>query len=128
MRKIAVDTDVMIDFFQGQKQAADFVLSNRPSILISAVVVVELCAGFRGGDERSKIEEFIARARVIPLTAQIAMMAGFYLRQYSKSHGIGIADAIVAATAEEQNAELKTLNVRHYPMFEALKPAYRMAR
>ena len=36
-----------------------------------------------------------------------------------------IADAILAATAEAENAELKTLNTRHYPMLKGLKPAYK---
>ena len=34
-------------------------------------------------------------------------------------------DAIIAATATGEDAELKTLNTRHYPMFKGLKPAYR---
>ena len=42
-----------------------------------------------------------------------------------KSHGLGLAGAIVAATADAEGADLKTLNVKHYPMFKGLKPAYR---
>ena len=34
-------------------------------------------------------------------------------------------DAIIAATAEAERADLKTLNVKHYPMIKGLKPAYR---
>ncbi|TFG89271.1 MAG: type II toxin-antitoxin system VapC family toxin, partial [Hyphomicrobiales bacterium] len=41
-----------------------------------------------------------------------------------KSHGVGLADAIIAATADSENAELKTLNVKHYPMFKGLTPPY----
>jgi predicted nucleic acid-binding protein len=37
---------------------------------------------------------------------------------------MGLADAILAATAEAENAELKTLNTNHYPMFRNLRPAY----
>ena len=44
---------------------------------------------------------------------------------YGKAHGVGIADAIVAATATTEDAELKTLNVKHYPMLRNLEPAYR---
>jgi len=42
-----------------------------------------------------------------------------------KSHGVGLADAILAATAEVENAELKTLNTKHYPMLKGLRPAYK---
>ena len=39
-------------------------------------------------------------------------------------HGVGLADAMLAATAEAENAELKTLNTKHYPMFKGLRPTY----
>jgi predicted nucleic acid-binding protein len=48
-----------------------------------------------------------------------------FKRDYGKSHGVGLADAIIAATCEAENADLKTLNVKHYPMIEGLIPAYR---
>jgi predicted nucleic acid-binding protein len=35
------------------------------------------------------------------------------------------ADALLAATAESENARLKTLNTRNYPMFKNLSPAYK---
>jgi len=35
-----------------------------------------------------------------------------------------LADAIIAATATLENASLKTLNTKHYPMFKGLAPAY----
>jgi predicted nucleic acid-binding protein len=47
------------------------------------------------------------------------------LREAAGIWKIGIADAILAATAEKENAELKTLNVKHYPMIKGLKPAYK---
>ena len=33
-------------------------------------------------------------------------------------------DVIIAATADSENAELQTLNTKHYPMFENLTPPY----
>jgi predicted nucleic acid-binding protein len=60
----------------------------------------------------------------MPVTADVARAAGLHRRDYCKSHGVGLADAIIAATAETSAAELKTLNTKHYPMFEGLKPPY----
>jgi len=71
------------------------------------------------------LDNFISIFRVVPFTREIARLGGLYKRDFSKSHGVGLADAILAATAEVEKAELKTLNVKHYPMFQALKPAYR---
>ena len=63
--------------------------------------------------------------RVVPVSGEIAKKGGLYKRDYGKSHGVGLADAILAATAEVENAELKTLNTKHYPMLKGLRPAYK---
>ena len=39
---------------------------------------------------------------------EIWKAGGFYKRDYGKSHGEGLADAILAATAEAENADLRT--------------------
>ena len=39
-----------------------------------------------------------------------------YLARYSRSHGVRIADALVAAAASVAGLRLWTLNRRHYPM------------
>ena len=46
-------------------------------------------------------------------------------RDYAKSHGVGLADSIIAATCKSENTALKTLNAKHYPMMKGLKPAYK---
>ena len=35
-----------------------------------------------------------------------------------------LADAIPAATVENEKAELETLNMKHYPMLKGLSPAF----
>jgi len=47
-----------------------------------------------------------------------------YRRDYGKSHGVGIADAIIAALAKDLNAKLATLNKKHYPMLQAIEVPY----
>ena len=45
-------------------------------------------------------------------------------RDFGKPHGVGITDVVLAATADSGNAELKTLNVKHYATFRGLRSAY----
>jgi predicted nucleic acid-binding protein len=71
------------------------------------------------------IKEIISLFHVVSPTAEIATLGGLYKRDFGKSHGVGLADAILAATAEVEKAKLKTLNVKYYPMFMILKPAYK---
>jgi predicted nucleic acid-binding protein len=70
------------------------------------------------------LEELVSLFRVVPVDGEIAKKGGLYKRDYGKSHSVGLADAILAATAEAENAELKTLNIKHYPMLKGLRPAY----
>jgi len=79
----------------------------------------------KGDAERTALEKFVSLFRVIPVTFDIAKAGGLYKHDYDKSHSVGLADAIIAATAEAEKAELKTLNIKHYPMIKGLKPAYR---
>ncbi len=105
-----------------------YVESNADRIILSSIVVAELYAGVRGGKddrERTVLENFLSLFRVVPVSRDIAKLGGLYKRDYGRSHGVGIADAILAATATLEDAEMKTLNVRHYPMLEDLEPAYR---
>ncbi len=80
-------------------------------------------AGVRDG-EREKLDEFVSLFPVLPITSEIAKNGGLLKRDYHRSHGVGLADALMAATAIKQNAELKTLNTKRYPMLKGLKPPY----
>jgi predicted nucleic acid-binding protein len=120
-----VDTDVLIDFLRGYNKAILFIEKFSSQIILSPIVVAELYAGVKGTDELTVFDNFISQFRVIPITSEIAKLGGLYKRDFNKSHGVGLADAILAATAENEKAELKTLNVKHYPMIRGLKPAYK---
>jgi predicted nucleic acid-binding protein len=87
-------------------------------------VVAELYAGVKGDAEHAALDAFVSLFRVVPVTHALAQSGGLLKRDYGKSHEVGLADAIVAATAQAENAELKTLNTKHYPMLKGLRPAY----
>ena len=120
-----VDTDVMLDFLRGYNKAISFIEKFSSQIVLSPLVVAELYAGVKGANELAILDNFISHFRVIPITSEIAKVGALCKRDFGKSHGVGIADAILAATAEKEKAELKTLNVKHYPMIKGLKPAYK---
>jgi len=124
-RSILVDTDVLVDFLRGHSKAVAFVNANSARIILSSIVVAELYAGVKGDAEQAALENFISLFRVVPVSTEIAKVGGLYKHNYGKSHGVGLADAILAATAEAENAELKTLNTKHYPMLKGLSPAYK---
>lgn len=124
--KPLVDTDVWIDFLRGRQGAHKFVRALPDETAISAVSVGELYAGVREGTERDALAMLIASLDVIDVTTRVAERGGLIRRDFGKSHGVGLNDALIAATAIEHGLRLCTLNVKHYPAVPArqLRRAY----
>jgi hypothetical protein len=116
-KPILVDTDILVDFLRGGKEAVEFIRIHSQEIILSSIVVAELYAGVKGAQEETTLDDFISLFRVVPVTAEIAKTGGLTKRDFGKSHGLGLADAIMAATAQAENADLRTLNIRHFPCF-----------
>ncbi len=124
-KAILTDTDVLVDFLRGSDKAIAFIDEFSSRMILSPIVVAELYAGVKGDDELSVLDNFVSLFRIVGIDSEIAKAGGLYKRDFGKSHGVGLADAIIAATADKEDAALKTLNVVHYPMFKGLKPAYK---
>jgi predicted nucleic acid-binding protein len=84
------------------------------------LTVAELFAGVREGKDRKSLETL----QVVPLDEETAKLGGLWLRDYSKSHGVGLADALIAATAKLQGCTLVTLNTKHFPMLTTILSPY----
>lgn len=75
----------------------------------------EIYAGVRHGEIHATEAFFAARGEVA-LDARIGRLAGAYLARYARSHGLELADALVAAAASASGLVLWTLNRKHFPM------------
>ena len=124
LKPVLFDTDVMVDFLRGHSKAVALVKRHAGAVSLSSIVVAELYAGVKGHRELSTLGDLITFCRVVPVTSEIARAGGLYKRDFGKSHGVGLADAIIAATAETENIDLMTLNVKHFPMIKGLEPPY----
>ncbi|HZH31742.1 MAG TPA: type II toxin-antitoxin system VapC family toxin [Pyrinomonadaceae bacterium] len=122
--RLLIDTDVLIDYLRGRAEAVSYLESLTEPLLISAMTVAELHAGVREGAERIALEQFLSVFTVIPVNDVIAANGGLIRRDYGKSHGVGLADAIIASTAEFSKAELVTLNKKHFPTLSNIVTPY----
>ena len=92
--------------------------------MISVITVAELYSGVREGDERQALGDFLTVFELIPLDEIVAAKGGLYRRDYGKSHNVGLADALIAATAETKNTTLVTLNQKHFSMLNSVTVPY----
>ena len=122
--KSLVDTDVLIDYLRGHPKAVEYLEANVNEVAISAVSVAELFQGVREGQERQKLSTTLSALVVLPLTEEIAEVAGLYRRDFRVSTGCGLADCMIAATAAHHGLELVTLNGKHFTMLERVTTPY----
>ena len=117
-----VDTDVAIDFLRKREYAQKLLghWAEEGLLAISTLTHLEIYQGMKAGEERAT-SAFLDGLISVPVDVPIARRAGSTLGELrSKGVTVGIADAIIAATALQLNTPLLTNNVEHYP-FKELK-------
>lgn len=119
-----VDTDVLVDFLRGREEAVGFLESAEAPLLVSAITVAELFAGCRTEAEGARLETFLGAFEVLPVEADIAAAGGRHRAKHGPAHGTGLADALIAATADAAAARLVTRNRRHFPMLDDVLVPY----
>ena len=121
---VLLDTNILVDYLRRHRLSMEYVdrLNRKPSV--SIVTVAELFAGASSQREEKKISILLDGLHVLAANSDVAKRAGAFVRLYRASHDVGLADALIAATAEHHRLDLATLNVKHFPMFKRLKPAY----
>jgi len=123
--RLLVDTDVLVEYLRGRTEAGEWLESQDADLMVSAITVAELFAGIKGERERQILDRFLAALAVLPATGEVGRLAGQYRRDYGRSHGTGLADALIAATAAVSGSLLATFNRHHFPMLPEIVVPYR---
>ncbi|MEK7274093.1 MAG: type II toxin-antitoxin system VapC family toxin [Candidatus Desantisbacteria bacterium] len=124
MNKSLVETTILIDYFRRLQKAIDCLesLRNKESvILVPRIVSAELFFGCRNIHEEREIEKFLSSYVVTTdISVEIMKKSAELKRIYGKSYECGLIDMLIASTALIENAELVTLNIKHFQMIEQL--------
>ncbi len=117
-----IDTDILIDAGRGVQDAITCLqrLAQQSSLAVSTVTQMELIVGCRNKMELHDLEIFLRRFQLLKITEQISDRAVSLLQQYRLSHGLLIADALIAATAMEHNQPFITKNQRDFRFLTGL--------
>jgi predicted nucleic acid-binding protein len=125
---VLVDTSVIVDHLRNDPRAVDLMtslLASGDRVWAATPTRTEIIAGLRP-HELEPMSLLFALLSWVDVDTAIADAAGELARHYRASHGgIDTVDYLVAAAARSIGASLVTLNVRHFPMFPDLEPAYR---
>ncbi len=120
---LLIDTDILIDYLRDYPPAVEWLEALSVDLILSAINVAEIYSGMRE-PERRKIETLLECFTIIPLDAALAESGGLLRRDFGKSHGTGLADAIIAGTVQKLGCSLATLNQKHFPMLDSVIVPY----
>jgi predicted nucleic acid-binding protein len=126
--RLVLDTSVLIDHLRGRPKAATEIIPHAiargDELWSSYIVRTEVLAGMRAGEETAT-RDLLGLITWVDVDESVSEAAGELGRRFLASHpGIDVADLVVAALADQLDGELKTTNIKHFPMFKGLKRPY----
>ena len=125
--RLVVDADVLIDVFRNVALAIDLLATAQRdgNELVSVTPVrTEVLRG-ASAERLLPVLDLLGTVAWIDVDQELADRAGDHGRRYGRSHpGIQVTDLLLAAAVERIDGQLLTRNVRHFPMFPELRPAY----
>jgi predicted nucleic acid-binding protein len=112
----------MVDILRGHAPAQMWLRELGSAELgVPGLVAMELVQGCRNRAERSKVERLLRRHRLFWPTPHDCERAYSIFSRHHLSHGIGILDALIAATAVGLGVTLVTFNQKHYNVIGSLQ-------
>ena len=117
-----IDTDVLIWYLQGNEKVRR-AIESAGSFDVSAMTWGELMQGMRDKKEVRQLRTQMKRwnAGIIHINENISVRALLLVDDFGLSHSVHFADAIIAATAIEEQQTLLTGNTKHYECIPLLE-------
>ena len=110
-----IDTDVLIWYSKKHQNAIDLI-HRLDTFFISVVTYIEIIQGVRNKKELNTFKKAlgILNVKIFQIDELVSTKAMFLVEQYSLSHSMELADALIGATAVIKQLPLITGNDKHY--------------
>jgi hypothetical protein len=116
------DTDILIWVQRGNAKAALLIEKDNDRQL-SIQSYMELIQGAKNKSQHKYVKNFISEFEftVLPLTENIGHRALIYVEEHSLASNMRSGDAIIAATAIENDMTLVSSNAKHFKVINELQ-------
>ena len=116
------DTDILIWVQRGNEKAAKLIEQDEDRYL-SIQSYMELLQGAKNKVHHKYVKDFISEFEfsILPFTENIGHRALIYVEEYALSSNMRAGDAVIAATAVENNMMLASSNIKHFKVVNELQ-------
>lgn len=119
MSAFLIDTNVFSKIFKGDIKLAKFVEKNES--YVDTTIYIECLQGSKSNREKRVLEKFLQKFPLLPIMPVNSVIAIGLIRKYSNSHGLLLADALIASTALESGLTILTHNIKDFSFIDGLK-------
>ena len=123
MKKVVLDTDIIIDFFRAEigpfSRLIELQNLHAIELYLSSITVMELFTGESSEKNAAQLEEFIEKFRIVTFDKILARFTGELRR--GRKLNLHFADFIIGSTTLWLGAELATRNKKHFQEIPGLK-------
>ena len=122
MRKIVVDSDVVIDYLRARRgvfvSLANLMRKGEAKLFVSTITVVELYAT-DNESQKLTVGGILDEMEIVDLDKELAMEVGEAKSRLGKV--VGLADLIIGVSSIMLGAELATRNKKHFEKIPGLR-------
>ena len=113
-----LDNNVLTQIFKGNQTVTNFVANL--DFGICATVYIEAVQGSISNRQKRQIKKVLDNVPLLLITPEISRRAIKLIDDYSNSYGLLLADALIAASALENNLILITYNIDDFKFIQGL--------
>lgn len=114
-----IDTNVFSKVFRGDSAVKTYIETLNG--VIDATIYIECLQGSKSNREKHTIKTYLNNFPLLPITPKVSERAMELIDKYSNSHGLLLADALIAATALENDLTVLTYNIDDFKFIQDLK-------
>lgn len=113
------DTNIFSRVFKGDLAVTEFI--ENLEVVIDTTIYIECLQGSKSNQEKRMIKKALDNFPLLPITPKVSGRAIELIDRYSNSHGLLLADALIAATALENDLTVVTYNTDDFKFIDGLK-------
>jgi predicted nucleic acid-binding protein len=119
MSRFLIDTNVFSKIFGNNIAVREFV-EGLPAV-VDATIFIECIQGSKSNFEKRLVKKYLDNLPLVLIALETSKRAIELIDAYSNSHGLMLPDALIAATALENDLTVVTYNVDDFRFIGGLK-------